>query len=179
MNDYFNKTKNLFILTPFKYIMCNLINQIIRNNDIDISFKVKIFDILRNFFNDYSSELSYSHFINKLKKYSKDLCLREKNNLARNPIRPDKDKLHELEVFTKQSCEYLLDLLTTFRSNGIEDIYMFFHLYIKELKFKEESTSFLDNGGIIDHYIRKCLIAFYKLSFEDFAKLYEAIVFEQ
>ena len=59
---------------------------------------------------------------------------------------------------------------------NIEDVYLFFHLYIKELKYKEETNVYLDNGGVIDHFIRKCLISFYKLGFEDFAKLYEAFV---
>jgi len=176
MNDYFNKTKNLFVLTPFKYIMCNLINQIIRNNEIDISSKVKLFDILRNFINDYSSELSYSHFLNKLQIQTNHIGIKMKRFSTGYSMRIDKENNMDFEIVNKPSYDYLLELVITFKSNNIEDIYMFFHLHIKELKYKEESSTFLDNGGIIDHYIRKCLIAFYKLSFEDFAKLYESIV---
>ena len=178
MNDYYNKNKNLFILTPLKFTLCSVINQIIRSTELDCSSKVKLFDILRHFINDYSSELSFKQFLNKL--YM--LTVNEKQEIkvkrinAGNSNRVDKENLFDYKILIKITYDYIIELLRSIKFNSIEDVYMFFHLNIKELKYKEESNFYLDNGGLIDHFIRKCLISFYKFSFDDYAKFFESIV---
>ena len=113
MNDYFNKNKNLFILTPFKFTLCKLINQIIRSIELDISSKVKLFDIMRQFLYDYSSELSYHFFLNKLKKIAK----REKTFIRIKRIseelvnKIDKENILDFEIINKESYDYVLELI--------------------------------------------------------------------
>jgi len=62
----------------------------------------------------------------------------------------------------------------------INDIYEFFNSKIRELKQKNENAlenkfSTIEQGGYIDLYIRKCMVAFYKMNFEDITKLFEKI----
>lgn len=148
-------------LTPFKISVCSLIFSFLRNENINNNFDIiKLFEILKRITHEYKCEISKHLFIQKILEV---VCNFE--NLENE----------ESSKETKKISEIFLEELESFysRIKNINDIYHFFNVEIHDLKTKNEiGQTFLENGGWVDNFVRKCLFAFYKLSFEEIFKVY-------
>ena len=147
----FPSNLKLINLTPFKFSLCSLIYTLFRNTEFktknDIYF---LTDIINSLLRDFECEISKNIFYKKLE------CLTNNDTLYNDIIKIIENSYNSL--------------------NNINDLYIFFNFNIRELKAKDENNnSLLENGGYIDNFIRKCLFAFYKLSFEDLYNLLKNI----
>jgi hypothetical protein len=152
----FNLEYNILKLSPLKLTICNLINYVIK--DIDGCFlnfsKFPFFEIFYEISNEYECEVSIEKFFSSLK---------DKINTSVNEnFSPD------IYNVLKNEAEKCLS-----KMQSLNDLYTFFNCEIKDLKTKNENgQSLTENGGLIDYFIRKCLFAFFKLSFEDLSLLF-------
>jgi hypothetical protein len=157
---YFPSHLKIINLTPYKISICRIIITILKNeklNRIALS-NLKLFDVLKQLINEYKCEISKNLFYQKLKEVTK--------NIFQNEAYSNK---------SDQVSEVLIEEIETFynKIKSINDIYTFFNIDIHDLKIRnEEGFILLENGGWVDNFVRKCLFAFYKLSFEDINKLY-------
>jgi hypothetical protein len=144
-------------LSPYKYSLCCIVNRLIKSQELNFQIDIlQVLDYIKPLLLEFSCELSYDIFKIRLNEY------------ISNGHLSNKEKITEI---IGQLLEEGVSRITS-----INELYIFFNYEIRELKTKCESNNYsLENGGIIDNFIRKCLFAFYKLSFEDLSKLFKNI----
>lgn len=158
----------LLNLTPFKISLCALVNILLKDEKIKSVYCDKLlFEAFTKIIKDYECEISKNIFYTKLREIIivviRSIELEEQQN--------DNDLTEMIEELTN----YLLTEIDNLYSNirTLNDFYSFINIEIKNLKNKNENgIILLESGGVIDNYVKKCLFAFYKLSFEDIFKLY-------
>jgi hypothetical protein len=161
---FFPSSLKLINLTPFKISVCKLISLFLKDENLNMKCSnIILFDVLAKLMYDYKCEISKFHFYEKLAEIFKII--------SKNKIKEVGSHLQFSEgIFTYLKIE-VEKMYESFES--LNDIYAFLNIEIKELKSKNENgVSPLENGGVIDSFIRKCLFAFYKMSFEDTTKLF-------
>ena len=180
----FNNHSKILNLTPFKVSISALISYFLKNSEINPSNstnidplcnflinskKITIFKILNLLIKEYKCEISKKNFYEILYEIIQKIL--DENNKNNNLVTKEEIQVKAIHDYLTILLEKIYLDLTT-----INDIYVLFNIEIKELKSKnEEGVSLLENGGYLDNFIRKCLFAFYKLSFEDIFKLQEQL----
>lgn len=165
MNTIFNaNTIKIINITPFKVSLCGIIHEILKKNiNKHSSREIDLFDELFLMINDFKCEISLKIFKIKIQKAFKYLTLRFSaySSHFRNP-------------------NYFFLMLSNFLQNlhSVNEIYEFFNYKLRELKNKSElkNSNLLEIGGYFDLFIRKCIVSFYKMSFEELTILFEKIV---
>lgn len=147
-------------LTPFKISLCALINHFLKDTSLqsDKDNFLFLFDIIKNLIKESKCEISKKIFVSKIEETILILC----------KLKGFEDDASKFSDFFKDILEMSYNKLSS-----LNELYIFFNLEIRELKTKNDMNySLLDNGGIIDQFIKKCLFAFYKFSFEEICNLY-------
>jgi hypothetical protein len=158
----FPKNYKLLNLTPYKFTLCTLITNVIKDEQLRTEKAFYIYlDLINKLINDFECEIS-----------KKILC--DKITIYFNKINYNIDA-EQTEIFLQSVLNVLDNSLA--KIQNLQDLYFFFNNNIRELKHKDENgRCLIENGGIIDHFIRKCIFAFYKLSFEDLVNLFNNII---
>jgi hypothetical protein len=161
---FFPSSLKLINLTPFKISVCKLISLFLKDETLNMKCSnIILFDGLAQIMYDYKCEISKIHFYEKLAEVVK--------KISKKKI---KDANSHLQL-SQEIFKYLtFEIEKMYESvESLNDLYAFLNIEIKELKSKNENgVSSLENGGVIDSFIRKCLFAFYKMSFEETSKLF-------
>jgi hypothetical protein len=146
----------LLNLSPFKFSLCSLILSIFKNNSLRTKYPIHpITDIINNLINDFDCEISKNNFFKKL-------FFECQKNFGQTYIDPE-----SLYADLTSIIESAFNSI-----KNMNDLYMFYNLSIRELKSNyDNNVPLLENGGFADNFIRKCLFAFYKLTFEQLYKL--------
>ena len=159
---FFAGNLKLINITPFKYSLCVLINSFLKDGEIKKNNdNIIYFDIFIKLLNEFNCEISKNYFFNKIGEIIEESFqnnTNEESHLTQSEIR-----FHIVSILENNYN----------KMKSLEDLYILFNFEIRELQLKSESnSSLIEKGGIVDNFIRKMLIAFYKLSFEDLFKLY-------
>jgi hypothetical protein len=155
----FPKNIKLLNLTPFKFCTCALITTMLKSYNKQLS--TIYLDLFNTLINDHECEISKEQLYHKITTEVHILSTKHSQIVDPNAI---------VNSFI-QIIEGRLNEMTT-----LNDLFVFFNLDVRELKAKDENNkSIIENGGIVDHFIRKCLFAFYKLSFENLVSLLDEI----
>jgi len=160
-----NSTKMLN-LTPFKYCICAILHELLNKNLISYYNDIDIMNGIFLLINDYKCEISSKILESRIDKIFEFLQIKF----------PNENSLYK--KFSNEFKEILIYSLNEI--NDVNDVYEFFNCKVRELKHKSEIISqnrysTIEQGGFIDIFLRKCMVAFYKMSFEDLTKLYEKI----
>jgi hypothetical protein len=152
----FSAQYKLLNLSPFKYGLCALIHSLFRYQTIKERYNTHLIsNIIHNLINDFDCEISKMIFFKKLSFE----CYKNSHNHSIDP----ENLYSDLSSIIEHSFHSI---------NNMNDLYTFFNMNIRELKSKDDNNvTLLDNGGYFDNFIRKCLFAFYKLTFGELNKL--------
>jgi len=167
---YFSSNFKLINLTPFKYSLCVLINAFLKDKELLNNFvNLKLFDILVKILNETKCEISKNYFFNKIKISIEEYFQNETSN----------DLNEDNQINKRNMSDYIFSILESNykKIKSINDLYILFNYEIRELQLKNESNeSLIEKGRVIDNFIRKVLLAFYKLSFEELCKLFSDLL---
>jgi hypothetical protein len=161
----FQKQFKILNITPLKFSICSIITNLLRDTNPDKTNNkyYALVDLVSTLINDFECEISKEILFNKIHKIL--------NNLFTKYSIPQNESENMSQKVT-QAIEKDLHNVT-----NLQELYIFFNFRIRELKTKDENNkSLIETGGIIDHFIRKCLFAFYKLNFEELVGLYNNIL---
>lgn len=175
--DYTGELNNIN-LTPFKYVMCSLINKFsYKVNYISSSIDNTLFppfqthflitfEVIDSLINTFKNESSKILLINSIKEtmnsfgLSHTLSKEQIDAVTNHFIDSVNENLKEMKMLNSL-FSFFLDTLVSLRENK---------------ESKENQFLIFDIGGHIDNFLRKCINAFNKSSFSDMISLFESII---
>ena len=168
-------------LSAYKYSIFSLIISIHNKEKIqDKNEKLFYAEILFYFINRISDINSKSALISELKYQISSKILELKKNTSLKEEEKYSDTLISLLNENLASIKTINDLFSYFKQNlsFMKEIPIYIDYNPKGEKEIEENlpSFFMDGFGIIDIFIKKCLLSFKRLSFPKLIKLYEDII---
>lgn len=158
----FSGSVKCFNMTPFKFSVCCLIHSFLKDKELNSRYDVLVLlDGIKLLVNEYHCEINIGVLYHHLQKIVKDIC-------EDNQIGEQGDGIFE----------YVKSILSFYYKsvNSINDLFIFFNNNLRKLETKDDhNSSILESGGFIYSYVRKCLFAFYKLSFEELSNFFKAL----